>query len=299
MRSVNTAKKAGRDIGRSIEDIWLPDDLIRSHVIRRIEPQIKLLRSDEDRAVEGWWAGLILSIALAVAAILVSALLFVPVEIFANVSWLTGLSNGVSQWPGVLVVVALVVSVALAVAVGVGFTSARRRAEDVHDRTVAGLCSAAADAALAVLASRRSTVGMPIEQSASYTAARPIPSPRGTDARGAEEVVAQWMRHLGANDAQVTQYTGDGGIDVVSRRCIAQVKHYAGSVGVAAIRELVGVAAADRHRRQPLFFTKTGYAAGAVVFADNAGVVLFVYDIERADLRAMNGIAKTLMVNGV
>jgi hypothetical protein len=47
--------------------------------------------------------------------------------------------------------------------------------------------------------------------------------------------------HLGAHDAQVTQYTGDGGIDVASRRCIAQVKHYAGSVGVAAIRE-AGVA---------------------------------------------------------
>ena len=299
MRSVNTAKKAGRDIGRSIDDIWLPDDLIRSHVVRRIKPQVKLLRSEEDRAAEGWLAGLAPSIALAVIAIAVCVLRFSPPVVFASVSWLAGLSNSIGTWPGGLVVVATIVSVLLAVAVGIGFVSARRQAADVHDRMVAGLCNAAADAALTVLASRRSTVGMPIEQSKSDTAPRPRPIPRGTDARGAEEIVAQWMRHLGALDAQVTQYTGDGGVDVVSRRCIAQVKHYAGAVGVAAIRELAGVATADRHQRRPLFFTKTGYAAGAVTFADNVGVALFVYDVERADLRAMNGIAKTLMVNGL
>ena len=299
MRSVNTAKKVGRDIGRSIEDIWLPDDLIRSHVVRRVKPQIKLLRSDEDRAAEGWLAGLAPTIALAVIAIVVCVLRFAPPEVFTSVSWLVVLSSSVGAWPGVLVVVATVASVLLAVAVGIGFVSARQRAADVHDQMVAGLCNSAADAALAVLASRRSTIGMPIEQSVSNIAPRPRPIPRGTDARGAEEIVAQWMRHLGAHDAQVTQYVGDGGVDVVSRRCIAQVKHYAGSVGVAAIRELAGVAAADRHRRRPLFFTKTGYAPGAVVFADNVGVALFVYDVERADLRAMNGLAKTLMVNGL
>lgn len=241
----------------------------------------------------------ILSTAVAVAATLAAVLRFSPPELFASLSWLTGLSAAVSQWSGALVIVAVIASLALTVAVGIGFAAARRRAQDVHDRTVAGLCRAAADAALSVLASRRSTVGMPIEPSDSRSASRPLPFSRGTDARGAEQIVAQWMRHLGASDAEVTQYTGDGGIDVVSRRCIAQVKHYAGSVGVAAVRELVGVAAADRHRRQPLFFAKTGYAAGAVVFADNAGVALFVYDVERADLRAMNGIAKTLMVNGL
>lgn len=82
-------------------------------------------------------------------------------------------------------------------------------------------------------------------------------------------------------------------------KSIAQVKHYAKSVGVAPIRELAGVAANDPHRRVALFFTSTGYARGAIDFADNAGIALFVYSAERAGLEAMNAKAKTLMHNGI
>jgi hypothetical protein len=58
----------------------------------------------------------------------------------------------------------------------------------------------------------------------------------------------------------------NGGVDVAGARFIAQVKHYGGSVGVAPIRELTGVA---------------------------------ICSAERAELLGMDGLAKTLMVRGL
>ncbi|MCK8609708.1 restriction endonuclease [Agromyces sp. C10] len=56
---------------------------------------------------------------------------------------------------------------------------------------------------------------------------RPAPQPYGVSHRGAEQLVADWMRHLGAFDAEVTRFTADGGVDVVSAHWIAQVKNLA------------------------------------------------------------------------
>lgn len=60
--------------------------------------------------------------------------------------------------------------------------------------------------------------------------------------------MAQWMRHHGEVRASTTAFTSDGGVDVVGERYIAQVKHFAGNVGVVPIRELAGVA--GRHGRR-------------------------------------------------
>lgn len=132
-------------------------------------------------------------------------------------------------------------------------------------------------------------------------ASRPNPPPSaqpyGVSPRGAELIVCEWMRHLGALDAEVTQYSGDGGVDVSSGRWIAQVKHYEGTVGVSPVRELAGVAAVEG--RGALFFTSTGYAAGATEFADRARVALFLYSVEQGTLAGANALATDLLDRGL
>jgi hypothetical protein len=111
---------------------------------------------------------------------------------------------------------------------------------------------------------------------------RPAPQPFGVSHAGAEALAAQWMAYLGVVDAEVTRVSGDGGIDVVSAGYIAQVKNYTGSVGIAEVRELAGVAAVDG--RKPLFFTSGAYPASAIEFADRSGMALFRYSAELGDL---------------
>lgn len=125
----------------------------------------------------------------------------------------------------------------------------------------------------------------------------PAPQPFGVSPRGAEELVAQWMRSLGDVTATTTQYVGDGGIDVQSERYIAQVKHYAGVVGVGDVRQLAGVASVEH--RQALFFTSTGYAEGATAFADQAGIGLFIYSAEEGTLVAVNALAEKFRHQGL
>ncbi|MBW1639564.1 restriction endonuclease [Microbacterium resistens] len=125
----------------------------------------------------------------------------------------------------------------------------------------------------------------------------PAPQPYGVSDRGAEEFVAGWMRHLGESDATVTQYTNDGGIDVTSRNYIAQVKNYRGSVPVAEIRDMVGVASLGP--RKALFFTSGTYPSGAVEFAEKAGMALFIYDATAGTLRGANALGEEYMRTGL
>lgn len=119
---------------------------------------------------------------------------------------------------------------------------------------------------------------------------RPRSTARGSTPREAELLVRDWMRHMGVRDAEATKYTGDGGVDVVSRRFIAQVKHYTTPVGVAAIRELKGVATVDG--REALFFALSGYTPAAIAFAERAEVALFVYSDRKGTLTPMNTAAR-------
>lgn len=132
-----------------------------------------------------------------------------------------------------------------------------------------------------------------------FTPAAPAPLPQlfGVSHEGAEHLVAQWMAHLGESDAQVTQFTGDGGIDVTSSHYIAQVKNYAGTVGVTEIREFAGVTMVDG--RKPLFFTSGAYASGAVAFAEQAGIALFVYDAVGGTLTGANQAAEWALAKGL
>lgn len=140
--------------------------------------------------------------------------------------------------------------------------------------------------------------------SALATAARPqrpdapAAQPYGVSHAGAEQLVAAWMRHLGAQGVHVTQQSSDGGIDVVSTSYVAQVKNIAegSAVPVAFIRELAGVALVDQ--RKAAFFTSGVYSGGGAEFAARATVALFCYDAIRGTLTAMNSHARQARDDG-
>lgn len=127
----------------------------------------------------------------------------------------------------------------------------------------------------------------------------PAPQPYGVSHAGAEHLVAAWMRHLGALDAQPTQVSGDGGIDVISSGYIAQVKNLATgtTVPVAHIRDLAGVAHVDG--RKAAMFTSGIYSSGGSEFADRAGIALFRYDAVRGILTPANNHATRARVEGM
>ncbi|MGJ8720857.1 MAG: restriction endonuclease [Salinibacterium amurskyense] len=125
----------------------------------------------------------------------------------------------------------------------------------------------------------------------------PQPQQFGVSHQGAEALCAEWMRFYGEEDAETTRFTADGGIDVTSLHYIAQVKNYVGTVGVAEVREMAGVALDDG--RKALFFTSGSYAAGAIAFADRVGMPLFIYDAAEGSLAGVNQHAESIFVSGL
>ncbi|MCD5346032.1 restriction endonuclease [Agromyces sp. S2-1-8] len=289
MRSLNSAHDAGAKIGRSYPDVWVPDEVLMQVIRAQIRPQIKLHRSDDDRHAEelGKVAGAVS--VLAVMAVMFAVVLYLPVSLPAVFEPIVDARAFISI--GALVLVTISVFAIIA----------HRRAERVakarYSKTVKALLASAFQGAQAALEKRRRKEGMPLDHGVQRDSHRPDPMRLGVTPRGAEHLVAQWMRYLGEKGAEVTSFGGDGGVDVISARYIAQVKHFGANVGVAPIRELAGVAATDG--RIPLFFTSTGYASGAAEFAERAGVALFVYSAERGELFGMNGRAKTIMTHGL
>src|SRR5581483_3695152 len=86
---------------------------------------------------------------------------------------------------------------------------------------------------------------------------------------------AMWMKWLGFTYVYLTPNGADGGIDIESTQAVAQVKAEVKPTGAPAIRELAGVAAAER--KAGLFFALGGYTPQAERFAEQAQVALFVF----------------------
>ncbi|WP_181435249.1 restriction endonuclease [Curtobacterium sp. MCBD17_019] len=132
-------------------------------------------------------------------------------------------------------------------------------------------------------------------QSAVSPSDRPAPQPYGVSHAGAESLAASWMRWMGLDGAQVTQLSNDGGIDVEQADWVAQVKNYSAgtNVGRPEVQNIYGVAMAEAKRA--MFFTSSGYSAGAIEFADRVGAALFVYSAERGELTASNRTAADIL----
>jgi hypothetical protein len=109
----------------------------------------------------------------------------------------------------------------------------------------------------------------------------------------AEQVAAEWMRHLGFADARCTGAGTDGGVDVRSREAVAQVKAQLTPVGRPELQALYGVARSEG--RRPLFFSLMSYTAAALAWADEVGMALFRFDHAGA-VEAVNVPAEGLLV---
>jgi len=118
-------------------------------------------------------------------------------------------------------------------------------------------------------------------------AARTIRSPDD-----AEQVAAEWMRHLGFDDARCTGAGADGGVDVRSREAVAQVKAQLTPVARPELQALYGVARSEG--RAPLFFSLMTYTAAALAWADEVGMALFRFD-HAGLVEPVNAAAEELM----
>ncbi len=109
----------------------------------------------------------------------------------------------------------------------------------------------------------------------------------------AEQVAAEWMRHLGFDDARCTGAGTDGGVDVRSREAVAQVKAQLTPVGRPELQALYGVARSEG--RQSLFFSLMSYTAAALTWADEVGMPLFRFD-HAGMVEPVNASAEALLV---
>lgn len=125
---------------------------------------------------------------------------------------------------------------------------------------------------------------------------RPAPMARCTE-REAEFLAMRWMEFLGATGCQVSAATRDGGADVFSTGFVAEVKHHANPVSPALVRQIFGVATAERKRA--LFFSLSGYSDASVRFAEQTGVALFAYDFEKGILHAKSSAGRKALEEGL
>lgn len=98
-----------------------------------------------------------------------------------------------------------------------------------------------------------------------------------TSPTAAEENAAARMREFGFADAEITGGSADAGIDVQSRRAIAQVKWQGAVTSRPDLQRLYGARGAVDNRAL-LFFSASGYSGHAVEYADQCGISLFTYD---------------------
>jgi hypothetical protein len=109
----------------------------------------------------------------------------------------------------------------------------------------------------------------------------------------AEINAATWMRYWGYSDATVTNGGADGGIDVRSKRALAQVKYLAAAVGRPDLQRLGGVGASEPGK-QLFFFSGSDYTATALEYADATGMALFSYGLD-GSMAPVNAAARHVM----
>jgi len=106
-------------------------------------------------------------------------------------------------------------------------------------------------------------------------AAKPEPPLITMTPREAEFYCSHLMLFYGAKGSKTTQYSQDGGIDVVSEHFVAQVKHQESPVGVKVVRETFGVS--SQEKKLAIVFAKTAFTNDAISFATQNGVLLISY----------------------
>lgn len=82
-----------------------------------------------------------------------------------------------------------------------------------------------------------------------------------------------WMKRNGFRDAKLTRRGADGGLDIVSKKAVAQVKHHQKPVSISDIQRHYGIA--QSAGKQALFFSTGGYTRAAITWAHTHGVICY------------------------
>ena len=292
MYSPNVAYKVGRRVARSIDDVWLTDEELKAAVDREIRPQVKPQNGQLQRAAAqgagGAYAMLGTTLSLGIAALVLDR--------FRDATWMP---ETLGHFPTYVLWWLTLASGAITLLAAWAARSTKKHARAEWDALHHQLFASAMQGAHEVIADRRQRSNRAMAMGARLSAGNDAKhDPHwGLTPEGAEDLAALWMKSMGAREVAVTRFQGDGGIDVTSTKYIAQVKRFAGNVGVAPIRELAGLVRVDG--RRGLFFTTTGYARGAIDFANQSGIALFVMDHRQAELIAINGIARAFRAHGL
>lgn len=137
------------------------------------------------------------------------------------------------------------------------------------------------------------------EQSRFWLSRRSAPGPQkyGVSAEGAEKLIAHWLDYLGEERVAITQFQGDGGIDVRTNSFCCQVKNYDKSpVSAAEVREIFGVASAEGSTA--MLFTSSSLTQDALEFCEKNDIVAIKYNAEEATLVALSSSGGRLLKAG-
>jgi len=115
--------------------------------------------------------------------------------------------------------------------------------------------------------------------------------------RDAERCAEVWMRWMGFEDARLTPEGPDSGIDVISRRAVAQVKAQTVPAPLEQIQRTYGIATAEQ-REHALFFSLGGYTPQALAWGRQHGVALFEFDLQ-GEPEAKSEAARRLLRDGL
>lgn len=91
----------------------------------------------------------------------------------------------------------------------------------------------------------------------------------------AEHAACDWMQRNGYLDAAVTASGPDGGVDILSRTAIGQVKHHGRPVGLAEVQRLSGIS--THEGKKAFLFAASGVTKSALAFASKAHVTCVIY----------------------
>lgn len=126
---------------------------------------------------------------------------------------------------------------------------------------------------------------------------KPPSQPYGVSYDGAEHLVADWLRYLGEKSVEVTQLSGDGGVDVMTDTYCCQVKNYSRqNVSSSEVRDLLGTALSMQLK--PLLFTSTGLTSDAERFASDNSISAIQYDAIGGALWHLNESGRELLFAG-
>lgn len=177
--------------------------------------------------------------------------------------------------------------------------SARKRSDELEHRwrsTANFLLKTEARAIALEFFHKRKHAGGHVSEVANPENQRPPKQPYGVSSTGAAQLCADWLKHLGATNVNVSEASGKSGIDILAKPYVAQVIHHPKKISESQVQVLAGVTSAEKAK--PMFFTSSSYSPEAVAFADRVEMPAFVFSPEEGTLVGANGFARDLLLRG-